>query len=630
MKNIAVKAKLMIGFAIVLVLMAILTLVGIKSLNSMAERSDKLVIINNILDEISEIRAARLSYERRGDEDFIKVLQQSYHNVLQMIQDNRRYFTAQADISSFMDIEQAMQLYHDHFQQMVTAQHEIILIQKGWEQHGDKAESLITELMQTVSTQNDTTLFLELYALADVLSNAQQATLMLSQHMNTKLIEEKNLYYQKLKTMTSHLQLRLQIPARSLLDSITVEMNAYMALTERFIKLNTEQDNYRRLLQDDFKVAFDEVNQFVERQNTLSKTESQQNRYIMLLLLTFAVVAGLTISWLIIRQITEPLQQAVNIANRIGQGELTAVVTDSRTDEFGDLLKALSLTRDSLHDALEQVGLVATQLSASAEQLSAVTEQTSAGVNSQKLETDQVATAMNEMVATVRDVAQNAEEASVAARQADSQANQGNIIAQQAVTQISKMSDDISTTSEAVLFLSKESDRIGGILTVINDIADQTNLLALNAAIEAARAGDAGRGFAVVADEVRGLAQRTQKSTAEIEALISSLQQGSQKATDMMNNSCQMMENTVMLTTQAGTELQSIAKTVTNIQLMNTQIATAAEQQSSVAEEINRSILNVRDIADQSAAASEQTSASAIDLARLSSELQVLLSRFKL
>ncbi|WP_371919827.1 methyl-accepting chemotaxis protein [Pseudomonas sp. MYb185] len=271
-----------------------------------------------------------------------------------------------------------------------------------------------------------------------------------------------------------------------------------------------------------------------------------------------------------------------------------------------------------------------TQISSAAEELSAVTEQTSAGVNNQKIETDQVATAMHEMSTTVHDVARNAEQAAVAATEADNEARAGDKVVAEVVAQIERLASEVIRSTEAMTVLQGESDKIGSVMGVIRAVAEQTNLLALNAAIEAARAGEAGRGFAVVADEVRGLAQRTQKSTEEIEGLVAGLQSGTKQVATIMLSSRELTDSSVELTRKAGGSLASITRTVSTIQSMNQQIAAAAEQQSAVAEEISRSVLNVRDVSEQTAAASNETAASSVELARLGNQLQMMVSRFRL
>ncbi|WP_404943231.1 methyl-accepting chemotaxis protein, partial [Pseudomonas sp. GW456-L12] len=269
-----------------------------------------------------------------------------------------------------------------------------------------------------------------------------------------------------------------------------------------------------------------------------------------------------------------------------------------------------------------------TQIASAAEELSAVTEETSAGVNSQKVETDQVATAMHEMTATVQEVARNAEEASQAAAAADGEAREGDKVVAEAIAQIERLASEVVRSTDAMSVLQQESQKIGSVMDVIKAVAEQTNLLALNAAIEAARAGEAGRGFAVVADEVRALAQRTQKSTEEIEGLVAGLQNGTQQVANVMNNSRSLTDSSVDLTRKAGVSLENITRTVSNIQSMNQQIAAAAEQQSAVAEEISRSIINVRDVSEQTAAASDETAASSVELARLGNQLQMMVSHF--
>ncbi|MFF7707534.1 methyl-accepting chemotaxis protein [Pseudomonas sp. NPDC007930] len=342
-----------------------------------------------------------------------------------------------------------------------------------------------------------------------------------------------------------------------------------------------------------------------------------------------ALLLGLAGAWLITRQIVLPLRRTVEAVNRVADGDLTQNLNSQRRDELGQLQQSIARMNQNLRQLINGIADGVRQLASAAEELSAVTEQTSAGVANQKLETDQVATAMNEMVATVQDVARNAEQASEAATAADQQAREGDRVVGEAVGQIERLALEVQRSSEAMGRLEKESEKIGGVLVVIKSVAEQTNLLALNAAIEAARAGEAGRGFAVVADEVRSLAQRTQQSTEEIEGLIAGLQSGTQQAASAMGNSRSLTEHSVDLTRRAGTALGSINRTVSAIQSMNQQIATAAEQQSAVAEAINQSIVNVRGVSEQAASASEETAASSMELARLGTELQGMVARFK-
>ncbi|WP_409519821.1 methyl-accepting chemotaxis protein [Pseudomonas sp. J452] len=237
---------------------------------------------------------------------------------------------------------------------------------------------------------------------------------------------------------------------------------------------------------------------------------------------------------------------------------------------------------------------------------------------------------MQQMTATVQEVARHAETASDSAQQADQRARQGDGVIGQTIAHIESLTQEVRQSAEAIGQLQAETQNIGGVLDVIKAVAEQTNLLALNAAIEAARAGEQGRGFAVVADEVRALAVRTQSSTAEIEQLIGRLQSGAEQAVQLMDKSSNLAEQSRKDVHQAGQALRAITDAVSNIQQLNQQIATAAEQQSAVAMDISRSVTSIRDVAEQSASASEETAASSIDLARLGGELQVLVGQFRI
>ncbi|WP_397453943.1 methyl-accepting chemotaxis protein [Pseudomonas sp. NA-150] len=282
-----------------------------------------------------------------------------------------------------------------------------------------------------------------------------------------------------------------------------------------------------------------------------------------------------------------------------------------------------------LRQLISRIGDGTRQLTSAAEGLSTVTAASSAGVAQQREQTEEVATAMNQMVASAQHVAHNARQASQAAIAAEQRTVEGNRVVTLAVEHFEALVVNVERSGQAMARLREDGERIGGVLSVIRAVADQTNLLALNAAIEAARAGEAGRGFAVVADEVRGLAQRTQRSTEEIEGLIAALHSGTQHATQLMQDSETMSLSSVTLAREAGDVLGEIRQSVSLIQSMNSQIATAADQQTQVSEHISRSLTRVRGIADESAESSARTAAASLELSRLGGDLNLLVQRFR-
>ena len=344
-----------------------------------------------------------------------------------------------------------------------------------------------------------------------------------------------------------------------------------------------------------------------------------------------AIILGAAVAFFVSRGITVPLNATNNMLKDIaeGEGDLTIRVPVNTKDEIGDLGNNFNAFIAKLQGIIGEIAGATSQLAAASEEMAAITEQTSSGVENQKNETIQVASAITEMTATVQEVANNAESASSSAADADSEAKAGNEVVTLTVQAITELAQEVERSATVIEKLKGDSENIGTVLDVIKGIAEQTNLLALNAAIEAARAGEQGRGFAVVADEVRTLAQRTQESTAEIENLINALQTGAEEAVTVMSQSRERAGSTVEQAIHAGESLSSITRAVGTILQLNTQIATAAEEQTSVSEEINRNVINIQNISEQTATGAEQTASASGELARLGEQLQSLVGQFK-
>lgn len=312
-----------------------------------------------------------------------------------------------------------------------------------------------------------------------------------------------------------------------------------------------------------------------------------------------------------------------------GEGDLAHRLPAYGKDEIGQASSAFNAMMDNFRDIIARVMDSTQRLGGSAGDLFRITERTNEGIDRQRGEIDQVATAMNEMAATAQEVARNAQHGAEAAHSAYAAARGGKEVVTRTIGTIDQLNSEITEAVATIRKLEADSESIGAILDVIRTIAEQTNLLALNAAIEAARAGEQGRGFAVVADEVRSLATRTQKSTQEIQDMIERLQAASREAAQVMERAHQQAEVSVMSATETGAALDEIHAAVGTINDLNNQIASAAEEQSVVAEEINRNVTHISDAADQNAEGAHHTAQSADGLTRLAQELQGLVGRFK-
>ena len=636
LSNISVNLKLTLGFGLVLLLTCVMAIFGWLSLDKMVDRSNWMSDITRLNTAFTNLRVTRLQYMLTdGDETAAQAVQTS----IDAFQEQQKKL-----ISTFQSAEnltllkEQQAIISDYERALVTMRKAYVesaesraIMDRNAKLAQDAIATLLNsalqlpagdesrfEMFQTVSEVREQFLLSRYQVRAYIALPTPATELAARQQLDRTVasLEKLNPYFATSATQT--------------LSTLTRTMEQYQQALQQYASTdNTIIDMRKKMTEYGSSVLSrsDELYKIqLQRRDIESATANSMQLITTLLVLLFGIAAAVIIT----RQITRPLRETLDVVERIASGDLSHNLRVTRRDELGVLQQGIARMGTTLRDLIGGIRDGVTQIASAAEELSAVTEQTSAGVNSQKIETDQVATAMHEMTATVQEVARNAEQASQAAAAADGEARDGDKVVNQAIDQIERLAVEVGRSTEAMAVLQQESDKIGSVMDVIKAVAEQTNLLALNAAIEAARAGDAGRGFAVVADEVRGLAQRTQKSTEEIQTLVAALQSGTQHVASVMNNSRSLTDSSVTLTRQAGTSLQGITRTVSNIQSMNQQIAAAAEQQSAVAEEISRSIVNVRDVSEQTAAASDETAKSSVELARLGNQLQEMVSHCKI
>lgn len=342
------------------------------------------------------------------------------------------------------------------------------------------------------------------------------------------------------------------------------------------------------------------------------------------------IVGGVVAGWYFAASISAPIVRLSDSINTIeDSSDLTYRLKSLSTDEIGSASTALNSMLTKFHDGITKVSDNANLIATAAEETSVITEQNSNLLDEQQNQTAQVATAMEQMTITVESVAQNLNETVDAVKTVDEQSSQGHATMRNTINSVNLLASQIEQASQVIRDFENHSSEIVAVLDVIKGVAEQTNLLALNAAIEAARAGEQGRGFAVVADEVRALAGRTQTSTSEIGAVIDKLKLSAEQAVGAMEQSQTLTRDVVEQSSTAEQAFSEVSNSVASIAEMNTQIASAVEEQRATSVDINRNINSISSISMESAKGSSQTAEASVELANLALTLRNLVSEFK-
>ena len=632
--NLSVNLKLALGFGLVLAFTAILAIVSWVGLGSLIDRSNWMSDITELNSRLTKLRITRLQYMiADGAEQEAANVMSTLADFKAQQQKLRASFVSPENVRLLDQLGGVIADYEKSLAAMRAGYQSAGITRRALQDNATRAAELTATIQQDVlKAPADEERATRFQAITGTREDLLQARYDVRDYLATALtsngdgvtrgLDESIAGLPALESVLGVAEAQyvqqLGTALRAYRDAVTTLRGNMAAIVQARKEMTIQGQDIVKISENLYQLQLDRRD-----------AESASARSLQALFTLLALVLGGIAALIITRQITRPLQETMAVVDRIAAGDLSQTVQVTRRDELGRLQQSMQRMSQSLRELIGGIRDGVTQIASAAEELSAVTEQTSAGANTQKVETDQVATAMHEMSATVQEVARNAEQASQAASAADHQAQDGDRVVNKAVEQIERLAEEVERSAEAMQRLEQESEKIGKVMDVIKSVAEQTNLLALNAAIEAARAGEAGRGFAVVADEVRGLAQRTQQSTEEIEALVAGLQSGTRQVSSVMLGSRELTASSVALSRQAGESLGEITRTVSNIQAMNQQIATAAEEQSAVAEEISRSVVNVRDVSEQTASANEEVAASSVELARLGGQLQTLVSHFR-
>ncbi len=666
--NLAVSTRISAGFAVVVIF---LILIGFTGWVQVSKISDDIGLIVDEMEPMSRLAgdlktnllasnqynysvAQRMSEEEMAEHtNAINSNESEFFNQysqLKMISANHDNLLA-----AMSELETLAQSFYESSKQVIEHQttnlnmmNQIENAQFDLEELADDLDTEIFDLSDTTDTRALRT------AMESINSLASDAVINSVDGLEVEDMQTVDIKMREMEAIVTTLKQRLQDAQSAARTSSDRE--ALATITENFDDYFTAIDGNQSLLsqykvQLAAKIARDAAvirsgeieDQAVEATNrliqSLSNMTNETNEgaqdtvnftYVVILLLSVIslVIAG-GVAWWVVMSIRTPLASVNKVLQTISRGDLKNKIEITNDDEFGELSGLVNELVDSLKTIIENIKDNTHELTVAADETSKVTQEANHNISEQRAQTTHILDSMEQMTSAVEEVATSAHSTSDEVEKAHLETQSGLKIVNSNINSITSLASEIDKASEVINQLNDYSTNIGNILDVIRGIAEQTNLLALNAAIEAARAGEQGRGFAVVADEVRTLASRTQESTSEIQEMIERLQSGAVQAVEVMQGSRAKASSSVEDIQKAGELLQTITTAISTINDMSTDIATAAEEQASVADEVFNNANTISQLADKTSSGAESTLRSSERVSQLANELEASVNHFK-
>lgn len=599
--NLKVGKKLGLGFFLILLMTMVIAGAGIMHIGSLKDSINKVNLSNDINDEINQAKYYRALYGTTYNPDDIKKNVEHIANVSKLAEKAKEFHWPESDAKKIASIPALITSYQEKQSNYINAVGKKDAVRKSW--NISTTEKPLEQLNDQLKTDNNST------TLQLLLSDLNQKLIAVRYHVRGLLLSTNKESEEKLtdainaaQTSLTFLYQSLSAEQRETLAPVLAIMNNYEEQVLAYMPAYEEE----MAQAGQMRVVADQLNgviiSLLNDQLAASQEDIRSATLQMSIAALITLLLGLLISWFISRQITTPLGNTLNMAEKIATGDLTMSINTTRKDELGQLMSAMSKMNDNLHNMIDDIRVGVSQISNASSEIVAGNTDLSSRTEQQAAAVEQTAASMEQLTATVKQNADNAHHANKLAISASQTAKQGG--------------EQVNNVVQTMTAIESSSKRIAEITSVINSIAFQTNILALNAAVEAARAGEQGRGFAVVASEVRSLAQRSSQAAKEIEGLISeSVTQVSRGATLVGN---------------AGKTMNDIVTSITQVHDIMGEIATASDEQSRGISQVSQAIVEMDSTTQQNAALVEQSSAAADSLEEQARLLKQAVSVFRL